>query len=161
MRTRERHCAATERRPLGNLLLEHQRQRSPPRRPSAAKPLHKKGGADIVGQVRDDMRAVAGNRAFVDRERVGLQDIQTAAELFLKLGESRDAAWVSLDRDDRRSGVEQRMGQPSRAWTDLVHPLSVERSRNCRNSGEQLPVENEVLTERLAGTEAVPRDDLA
>ena len=58
--------------PLRDLLLEHQGQRSPPRRPVAAQPAQQQRGADIVGQVGDDMGAVADDLALVERKRIGL-----------------------------------------------------------------------------------------
>ena len=111
-RGRERHWAAIDKPavgrasglrddPLRDFLLEHQGQRPPPRRPVAAEPFEQQRGADVVGQVGDDVRAVADD---------GLSSICSASpsmirslsrERLLQLGERRDAAPVALDRDDR------------------------------------------------------------
>ena len=65
----------------------------------AAQPAQEQRGADIVGQVGDDVRAVADLGALVDRKRIGLDDPQLARISSCQLGERRDAAAVPLDRD--------------------------------------------------------------
>ena len=58
-----------------------------------------------------------------------------------------------------RSGVEQAPGQTAGSGTDLIDRFALEPPGNCRDPGEQLPVEDEILAERLAGAEPVPGDD--
>ena len=86
--------------PLGDFALEHQGQRSPPRRPRPAEPAQQQGGADIVGQVGDDMRAVAGLGALVDLHRVAFDHPQPPGKVRFELGQRGQAAPVALDRDD-------------------------------------------------------------
>ena len=85
-----------------------------------------------------------------------------SGKLRLQLGQRRDAAAVALDRDDRRPGVEQRAGQPARARADLIDALRLRALPGIAAiAREQLPVEDEILAERLACAEPVPRDDVA
>ena len=53
------------------------------------------------------------------------------------------------------------LGQPARARADLIDGLAIERARNRRDPRQQLPVEDEILAERLACLEPVPGDDVA
>ena len=79
----------------------------------------------------------------------------------LQFGEGRYATPVPLDSHHIRACFQQGARQSARARPDLIDGLAVERARHCRNSGQQLPVEDEVLTESLACLEPVPRDDVA
>src|SRR5687768_5714585 len=145
---------------LGDLFLEHQGQRSPPRRPLASQPAQQQRRADIVGQIGDDMGAVAGLGALVDAHRVAFDDLEALRIFLLELGQGRPTAAIALDRDDVRSGVEQRPSQSAGAWPDLIDSLAVQRSRNGGDPRQQLPVENEILAERLASLETVASDDV-
>ena len=78
-----------------------------------------------------------------------------------KLVERRDAAAVTLDGNHGGSGLKKRVCEATGAGADFVGGLAFERSGHCRNSGEQLAVQDEILTQRLAGLEPVPRDDFA
>ena len=113
--------------PLGDFALEHQGQRAPPRRPRPGQPAQQQGGADIVGQVGDDMRAVAdagrARRSPSHRPRPA----ELAGKVGAKLVERRDAAPVALDRDDRRAGVEQGAGQSAGAGADLIDACRLRR----------------------------------
>ena len=107
------------------------------------------------------MGAIAGLGALVDRERIGLDRSAAVRESLVQLGQGRKAAAVALDRDHIRAGLEQRARQPAGAGPDLIDGLAVERAGHGRDPGQQLPVEDEVLAERLARLEPVPRDDVA
>ena len=107
------------------------------------------------------MGAGSGDRLLVDAQRIGLDDLELAGELLLQLGERRDAAPVAFHRDHRSPGIEQRAGQPAGTWADLINTRAVERSGDRRDAREQLPVEDEILPERLARAQAMARDDLS
>ena len=148
--------------PLGDLALEHQAERRPPRRPGlAAEPAQQQRGADIVGQVGDDMGAFADRRDFVDLERVFLDQRELAGKVAVELGQCGQAAPVALDRDDLRAGVEQGAGQAAGAGADFVDGGAVERAGEGGDPGEQLPVEDEILAQRLARLQPVAGDDVA
>ena len=78
----------------------------------------------------------------------------------MELGQRRDAAAVALDRDDQRSGVQQRSSQAPGPGADFIDALALEAARDRGNARQQLPVEDEVLPKRLARAEAVARDDV-
>ncbi len=69
---------------------------------------------------------------------------------------------VTLDRDHTaRALCQQRAGQPARPGTDLDHVHAVERAGGARDSGGEIEIEQEVLSERFPGPEVVPADHLA
>ena len=107
------------------------------------------------------MRPVANFIELVDVERVAGYDPQAPFMAGLEFGQRGQAASITLDRDDLRARSQQRMGQSTRAGPDFINGRTVERTRNCGNAREQLPVENEILSERLRGLQPVPCDDLA
>ena len=107
------------------------------------------------------MRPVADDLALVDLQRVGLDEVEGDRRTRAQLVERRNAAPVALDRDDVGAGIEQRAGQPAGSGADFVDALRREIAGNRRDPGQQLAVEDEILAERLARAEAVPRDDLA
>jgi hypothetical protein len=146
--------------PLRHFLLEHQRQRSPPWRPVTTEPLDQQRGPDVVGKIGDDVGATAGDGFLIDFERVGLEDLELAAELLLQLGQGGNAAAVALDRDHAGARIEQSPREPSRAGPDLVHALPLQRAGNGRDPRQQLTVEDEILAERLARGEAMPANDV-
>ena len=147
---------------LGDLALEHQGQRPPPWRPClAAQPAQEQRRADIVGQVGDDMRAVAGLGALVDLHRVAADDPQPARKRRLQFGQRRQAAPVALDGDDIGAGIEQRAGQSAGAGADFINGGAVERAGNGGDARQQLAVEDEILPERLGRLQAVAGDDVA
>jgi len=107
------------------------------------------------------VRTGADSRGLVDLQRVGLEDLEPFSELLAKLLERGNAAPVALHRGDRGSGFEQRPSEPTRTRSDLVNPLALKIARYRRDPRQQLPVENEVLTERLGRAEAVTGNDRA
>ena len=145
---------------LGDLLLEHQRQRPPPWRPippaisAGARCRHCKAGWRRRARLRR-------HRPLVDLRGIAFDDLQPAAERVLKLGQRRNAAPVPLDGDDACPRVEQRSRQAAGAGSDLVDTLALEIARDRGDPRKQLAVEDEILAKRLARAEAVPGDDLA
>jgi hypothetical protein len=77
-------------------------------------------------------------------------DLEPPLKFSLKLGEGGNAAPVAFDGNDRGTGVEEGAGEPARTRSDLVHALALQIARNASNAREELPVENEILAERLA-----------
>ena len=74
-------------------------------------PFEQKRGADVVGQVCNDARAVARDTSFIDIQRITLDDFQLPAKVLLQLDERRDASTgVALDRDNGCAGVRARPG---------------------------------------------------
>src|SRR4051794_4060569 len=106
------------------------------------------------------MRARADRGRLVDLERIGFDDVEPTGELALQLGEGRYAAAVPLDRDHRSSGIEQCPGEAARAGADFINSLALESARNCSDAGQQLAIEDEILSKRLARAEAVARNNL-
>ena len=107
------------------------------------------------------MRPVAHFRTLVDAERVAGNYPQAPVMAGLELGQRGQAAPITLDRDDVRARIEQRVGQSARAGADFIDRRPAEWPGNCGDAREQLPVENEILAERLGRLQPVPRDDLA
>ena len=147
--------------PLGDLLLEHQGQRSPPRRPGLGlEPAQEQRGPDIVGQVGDDMRATADARRLVDFSA----SPSTTRSRSPNSSRARPGPGCSAGRARPRRPrlrLEQGAGQAAGAGADLINPLAVQRAGNRGDPREQLPVEDEILAERLARAEPVPGDDVA
>ena len=65
-----------------------------------------------------------------------------------------------MPNDGGLSRIQQGARKPSRTRTHFVDPLPLETSSDRGDARKQLPVEEEILAERLARAEAVPRDDL-
>lgn len=103
----------------------------------------------------------AGNIGLADGERICLKDGQAAGIFRLKLRKRGYAAAVALDRRNRRSGIEQRAREAARAGTHLINALAFERTWNGRDPSQELTVEDEILSERLACAKAVAGNDLA
>ena len=137
--------------PLGDLPLEHQGQRLPPGRPGlAAEPAHQQRGADIVGQVGDDMGR-ADQRRLVDRQRVALDDVQPARGTPRPARRAaRGSAGRARPRSPRAPARSRARVRPPGPGPDLVDALALERAGNARDPVEQLLVEEEILAERLA-----------
>ena len=69
------------------------------------------------------MRADSDDVALVHLQRVVVDHLKPVAVNLVQLGERGEAAAVPLDRDDIRPRIEQRAGQSSRAWPDLINPF--------------------------------------
>ncbi len=147
---------------FGDLLLEHQRERPPPGRPAIERhPADEQRGADIIGQVRCDVRAFARFGALINLHGVVGQHPEAPARRLVELGQRRQAPVVALDRHHIRPRFEQRAGQPAGAGADFIDGRAVQIAGNAGDTVEQLAVEQEILPERLAGAQAMPRDHLA
>ena len=147
--------------PLRDLLLEHEGERAPPRRPASAQPAEEKGCPDIVRQGGDDLGALARNGCFIDCKCVAFHDVELVAKLLLKFGEGGDATAISLHGNDGRARIKKRVGQPARPWTDFVDAWVFQRSRDCCDPRQQLTVEDEVLSQGLARAKPMTGDHLA
>ena len=73
---------------------------------------------------------------------------------------SGQIAAVALDSNHRRACIEQSAGQPAGPRADFVYLLTGEGAGNRRHAREQLPVENEILSQRLAGAKPMARNDV-
>ncbi len=147
--------------PLGDFALEHQGQRAPPRRPRTGQPAQQQGRPDIVGQIGDDMRAVADQAALVDLHRVAFDQLELAGKVGAQFFQRGDAAAVALDRYDSCAGIEQGAGQAAGAGADFVDGVAVADPRNGGDARQQLAIEDEVLAQRLGRRQAVAGDDVA
>jgi hypothetical protein len=107
------------------------------------------------------MRALSGDSPFVDLQRVAIDDPQVVAEFPLELRERRHATAVAFHRHDRCAGVKEGAGQAARAGPDLVDALTLELARDRSDAGEELAVEDEILSERFACAQPMPGDDVA
>ena len=67
-----------------------------------------------------------------------------------QLFQRRNAAAVALDSDNRSTGLQQSAGQSARTRAHFVDALSVQIAWDRGNPSEQLPIEDEILPERLA-----------
>ncbi len=106
------------------------------------------------------MRLAREESGRVDRERVAFDRAELAGVGVRQLGERGDAAGVALDRGHLRARREERAGEAAGAGADLQHLGAGEVARHRGDAGEELAVEEKVLPQRLAGGEAVTRDDL-
>src|SRR5690242_17506003 len=78
------------------------------------------------------------------------------------LAERGDRSLIALDRDNARSALrQQRAREPAWPGTDLQHRDAVERTCGARDPTGEIEVEQEVLSEGLAGGKAVPANNLA
>ena len=136
--------------PLGNFLLEHERERSPPWRPIAGEPFEQQRGPDIVRKVGNDVGALSDEFALVDHKGVAFDDGETRSKFLLQFRQRGNAAPIALDGDDGGSRIEQRTRKPAWARADFIDALALELSWNRCDPGEQLSVEDEVLPQRLA-----------
>ena len=107
------------------------------------------------------MGAFANACAFVDMERVALDDRKPIAARLPELVERGDAAPVALDGDDQRARIEQGASQASGTGAHFVNMLALERAGDRGDAGEELAVEDEILPERPACAETMPGDDVA
>ena len=98
---------------------------------------------------------------FVDLQRIGLDDLEPSFEAMLELGQRGDAAPVTLYRDHARACLEERPSKTSWPGSDLVDPLTFERSRDRSDACQQLSVEYEILSESLARAQAVAGNDFS
>jgi hypothetical protein len=106
------------------------------------------------------VRAISGYGPLVHVESIVVNDGEMTAKVSLEFGERRHAPAIPLHCYDVGSRVEQRASKPAGARTDFIDSLSLERSGNRGDPRKKLPIENEVLTESLAGLEPVTGDDV-
>ena len=99
--------------------------------------------------------------AVLHFQRIALDNSKLAGERFVEFRQRRQAAAVHLDRRYICARAQQCASQPAGSGANFQHCLSGEIARNCRDAGQQLLVEQEVLAERLAGREAVAGNDFA
>ena len=78
-----------------------------------------------------------------------------------KLGKRRETAPITLNCGHNCPRVDERPRQPTRARAYLISVLIVKIARDRRDTIEQLMIQQKVLTERLAGAQAMPRNDIA
>ena len=107
------------------------------------------------------MRTFARGRALIDFQRIFLDDEKLAAELLLEFGQGRNAAPVTLDRDNQGTGVEQGAREAAGARPDFVDALSCKGARYRCDPGEKMAIEDEILSECLARAELMAGDDVA
>ena len=147
--------------PLGDLLLEHQGQAGGP--PGPGQPLDEQGGADIVGQVGDHVRAPAiGQGGLVDLQSVRLDHLKAAGRRLGEFAQQRQEAAVLLDRN-QPAGVafQERPGQAAGPRTHLDHCVALEGPGQARDLAGDVQVQQEVLAEALLGEQAVGGQALA
>src|SRR5437762_14212841 len=78
------------------------------------------------------------------------------------LAQRSDRAFVTLDRDHLLCAFgEKRARQSSRSGADLQHRDAIDWTGSARNASGEIEVEQEILTERLAGGKFVATDDFA
>src|SRR4051812_9532753 len=94
-------------------------------------------------------------------ERIGFDQLQLASELLPELFQCRDAAAVAPDSGDRSASIQQCPSEPAWPGPDLIDPLTLEVAGHRGDPREELPIENEILAERLACAEAVAGNDRA
>src|ERR1700728_1668144 len=149
---------------LGDLALEHEGGGVIPGRPRLHDyPSDQQGRRDVVGQIGDDAsRALREARAWIERERIGRYDVQTAGVVFGDLPQSGKRAVVALDRDHAGGAkLEERAGQSARAGTDLDYAHAREWGGRARYARREIEIKKEVLPERFPGDDAVSAYDLA
>ena len=138
---------------LGDLALEHQRQRSPPGRPRlGGEPAGQQRGADVVGQVGDDpgRRAAGERRAGRSparrrrRPRAGRDNARRSRRA--PAGSARRAR--SRRPRAAPAASSARVRPPGPGPTSMT-VASVERPGGARDAAGQIEVEQEVLAERL------------
>ena len=107
------------------------------------------------------MRLALEQRGRVDLHRIALDHAELPRIRFAQLCQGRDASPVALDRRHPRARREQRTRQAAGAGPHFEHLGIAQITWHSRNPLEQLPVEQEILPERLARVQSVPRDHLA
>jgi hypothetical protein len=98
---------------------------------------------------------LAQHRFFIRLQRICMHDAQTPFAPRHKRFEQRQETRVLLDRDYMSASLQQRPGEAARAWADFDHVLVLQIARRLRDAAGDVHVEEEVLTERLVGPEAV------
>ena len=78
--------------------------------------------------------------------------------MLLQLTQRWDASAVAFDSHDGGSCVEKGAGQSTRTRPDFINRLTLQIARNRRNPRKKLPVEDEILTERLACAQPMTRN---
>ncbi len=150
-----------------DLALEHERQPVIERRPRLRlEPAGEQRGCDVIGQVGRDPQGRAagllGQRRRRDVKRVALDDLESARPVRAYFGQRAERARITLDRDHLpRPLREKRARQPAGAGSDLDHGDAFERPGRPGDSAGQVEIEQEVLTERLAGLKPVRGRHLA
>ena len=106
------------------------------------------------------VRAIADRGALVDAHRVAFDQGELAGKEGVEIGQSGEAATVAFDGHDRRATIEQGTRQAAGAGADFIDASARERAGDGGDPGKQLPVEDEILAERLARLEPVAGDDV-
>ena len=121
-------------------------------------PAEQQRRGDVVGQVGDDPHRPATGRVRTGRQlqRVGLDDLEPAADLGLELAQSGRR---SADRARRRpaasgAGRKQGAGQPAGAGADLQTTVAGEIAGSGGDPAQDRRVEQEVLAQPLVGAQA-------
>ncbi len=107
------------------------------------------------------MSAAPGLDRLIDFQRVAGNDPQPSVKFGFKLCQSGNAPAIAFNGDNPCAGLEQCAGEAAGTGPYLVDGGSLKRSRNGGNTGEQLPVEDEILPQRLGRLQAVPSYDVA
>ncbi len=165
------HCASTDSRPyaararrgtdaLGHFLLEHQRQPLP--RGRLAQPADQQRRGDVVRQVGDDLPRRRHQRR---RGRAPARRPPPRAAAGRSAASSCIAATArgstSTAVTSAASLASKRAGQPARPRPDLDHVPPGQVAGLPGDARGQVGVEQEMLAERAARIQPVPRDDLA
>lgn len=146
---------------LGDLALEHQCQRRPPRAPFSAEPAKQQSRPDIVRKVGDNVRTAAHLRVLIDIERIPRNHTKIAGKFRFKLGKGGEAAAVALNGNQRSTSLKNCPGQAAGTGSDLINLCIVKRSWNGSNPCQQVPIEDEVLTQGLGRLQPVACNDVA
>ena len=94
--------------------------------------------------------------------RIGADDLQPSRIALGNLFKRRQRAFVALDRDDApRAQRQQRARQSAGAGTDLDDGGVFQRARGARDPRGEVEVEQEILSERLAGRQVMLANDVA
>ena len=107
------------------------------------------------------MRALADEALLVDSHGIVLNNPQLAWKFCFEFGQGRQATAIALDGDYSCSSIQQRSGQATRPRSNLIYGSAAKVAGDGRDPGQQLPVEDEILAERLTRRQPVPRDDVA
>jgi len=106
------------------------------------------------------VRAVPGHVGLIDRHCVGIDHAQASCETRFQLSERRHATPIAFDGSHLGTGFEQGIGQATGTGTNLVDFLALHRARDCSDAGQELAIQDEVLTKRLACPKAMAGDDV-
>ena len=107
------------------------------------------------------MRALASLGTGIHFHRVAGHHTQLTRKGLLQFGQRRQAAVVAFDRDELCACAQDGAGQAAGAGADLEGGLAIQGAGNGGDPVEQLFVEQEILAQRLAGSEAMARDHVA